>query len=461
MNKTMESRNQVIETEGVKQGNLLLEDISVINANMDDNNANNKNGDSSKSNRSATRTRKKSPRQPYYMSESEEISISDLDLIANKRKLNKRSTEMSVGDIFSKKNEEASVSPKDVSSGGDKENTRKTKKTQKTLSTLSNEHKQYKDKHSDKHSDKGSRDENDDEEVRREKSELLYKFEKLNANKKLSSLTFTMNSRLRDIKNEYERVRNQLQTERSVKFFQRMLLLGVQGVEILNTKFDPLGVDLDGWGESMAYSLENQDYDEVLQELYEKYKGKGQMAPETKLIFMIISSASMFAITKKLTKSDSGLGALLGSFAGKSSSAPAPSAPAPVQPQYNAPQYNAPQYNAPQYNAPQYNAPQVRIPFASQLNNQQAPQQVQIDTDTMTDDEPSKLKGPDEDISIQNILQKMEQKRREQEQLAQRQQPQSDNETENTSEVLKSIPINGPKRRGRPPKNKKGVSLAR
>ena len=74
-----------------------------------------------------------------------------------------------------------------------------------------------------------------------------------------------------EIKNEYERVRNEIQTERSVAFFKRMLLLGVQGIEMMNTKFDPLGVDLDGWSEAMGYSLENQEYDEVMAELYEKY----------------------------------------------------------------------------------------------------------------------------------------------------------------------------------------------
>ena len=108
-----------------------------------------------------------------------------------------------------------------------------------------------------------------------------------------------MNNSLDEIRNEHERVRNEIQTERSVAFFKRMLLLGVQGIEMLNNRFDPLGVDLDGWSGAMGYSMENQEYDEVMAELYEKYKGRGQMSPEMKLIFMIISSATMFTISKK------------------------------------------------------------------------------------------------------------------------------------------------------------------
>jgi hypothetical protein len=449
----MESQNQIIETEVLQNNNYLMDDISLVNQNENL-------GGSEKGN-SPPRTRKTPKKQPYYMSESDDVSISDLDLIANKKKVNKRSTEMSVNDIISKKDSTKSKSKSKKKSSDvidlkqqqfsennnqvyqDNNYTKKSRVEDQNNNNYQNNY-QKTNNHSDNQSYKY---ENDNEEIRRQKSELLYKFDKLNVNKKFSSLSFNMNSRLRDIQGEYERIKNQVQTERSVKFFQRMLLLGVQGVELLNTKFDPLGVDLDGWGESMAYSLENQEYDEVMQELYEKYKGSGQMAPETKLIFMIISSASMFAITKKLTKSDMGLGAIFGSL-GKS--APGPASPPP---------------------AATATATATQIPFANMLNgngsrsnqfnlgrNESRVQQDNL-SDTTTDEEPSKLKGPDDNASIQEILQKMEEKRKAQQLLQEQQQNREKEEllSNDSTDILKNIPIN--KKRGRPAK--RGIGMNR
>ena len=39
----------------------------------------------------------------------------------------------------------------------------------------------------------------------------------------------------------------------------------------LNNKFDPLDLKLDGWGESIHENI--NDYDDVFEELHEKYKG--------------------------------------------------------------------------------------------------------------------------------------------------------------------------------------------
>ena len=111
-----------------------------------------------------------------------------------------------------------------------------------------------------------------------------------------------MDCSLEEIKNEFDRVTNAIKVDRSVRFMKKMLLLGVQGVEMLNNKFDPVGVDLDGWSEAMGYSMENEEYDEVMAELCEKYKGRGQMSPELRLVFMIVSSATMFTISKKISK---------------------------------------------------------------------------------------------------------------------------------------------------------------
>jgi hypothetical protein len=63
------------------------------------------------------------------------------------------------------------------------------------------------------------------------------KFNKLNIKGKWSSLHLDMNCTLDEIRNEFERVRNEISNERSVAFFKRMLLLGVQGIEMMNIQF--------------------------------------------------------------------------------------------------------------------------------------------------------------------------------------------------------------------------------
>ena len=45
------------------------------------------------------------------------------------------------------------------------------------------------------------------------------------------------------------------------------------------------------------------DYDEVFEELHEKYKGKAQVAPELKLMMMVGGSAFMFHLTNTMFKS--------------------------------------------------------------------------------------------------------------------------------------------------------------
>jgi hypothetical protein len=66
----------------------------------------------------------------------------------------------------------------------------------------------------------------------------------------------------------------------------------VTGLEMMNEKFNPLDWKLDGWSESVHENVE--DFDEVFEELYDKYKGKGNMPPEARLLFMLAGSGFMF-----------------------------------------------------------------------------------------------------------------------------------------------------------------------
>ena len=80
-----------------------------------------------------------------------------------------------------------------------------------------------------------------------------------------------------------------------------MLVACTTGIEFLNNKFDPFDIKLDGWSESVHENI--NEYDEVFEELYEKYKTDTKIAPELKLMFMIGGSAFMFHLTNTMLKS--------------------------------------------------------------------------------------------------------------------------------------------------------------
>jgi hypothetical protein len=84
-----------------------------------------------------------------------------------------------------------------------------------------------------------------------------------------------------------------------------MLVACVTGIEMLNTTFDPLGARLDGWSETMYDGLD--EYDDVFEELHNKYKTKAKMAPELRLLMMVGGSGAMFHMTNAMFKSAPGL----------------------------------------------------------------------------------------------------------------------------------------------------------
>ena len=139
------------------------------------------------------------------------------------------------------------------------------------------------------------------EEIAAEKQELLYRLERLDANGFKSSRKFTMNSNLEDIKFEYERIKKQRDVDKSIKFQRKILMAVSSGIEFLNGKFDPFDIKLDGWSESIYENL--HEYDEVFEELHEKYKSKVKVAPELRLLMMFGGSAFMFHLTNTLFKS--------------------------------------------------------------------------------------------------------------------------------------------------------------
>ena len=134
-----------------------------------------------------------------------------------------------------------------------------------------------------------------------EKADLLNKLARLQ--KKGFNVSGRLNnySNIEEIRTEYKRVTYQIEVDQSIRFQRRMLMAFVTGLEFLNKRYDPFDVQLDGWSDDTMRNMD--DYDNVFEELHNKYKTKMAIAPEVKLIMMVGGSAMMFHLTNSMFKS--------------------------------------------------------------------------------------------------------------------------------------------------------------
>ena len=137
--------------------------------------------------------------------------------------------------------------------------------------------------------------------VDEEKADLVNKLGRL------EKKGFTVNKRLNayspidELRNEVKRITYSIDVDKSIKFSRRMLIACTTGLEFMNKKYNPFEIQLDGWSENVMENVD--DYDEVFEELYVKYRSKMHVAPEIKLIMMLGGSAMMFHLTNSMFKS--------------------------------------------------------------------------------------------------------------------------------------------------------------
>jgi len=139
------------------------------------------------------------------------------------------------------------------------------------------------------------------EDIQKAKFDLLCKFERLRDKGIKIPKVFSMSSDYEEMKYEYERLVHQKKMNNSVKMQQKMLISLISGIEFLNGKFDPFDVVLDGWSASTSEGLD--EYEDIFEELYEKYQGSSNMSPEVKLCLMVCGSGFMFHLQNSMLKS--------------------------------------------------------------------------------------------------------------------------------------------------------------
>lgn len=140
-----------------------------------------------------------------------------------------------------------------------------------------------------------------EEEINNKKRNLLYQFDRLEKKGVKLPRKYNINSNLEEMQSDYDRIVHDRSADASIKFQRKVLIASVTGIEFMNTKFDPINARLDGWSENVHESIE--DYDDIFEELHQKYKGDSQMAPELRLLMSLAGSAFMFHLTNTMFKS--------------------------------------------------------------------------------------------------------------------------------------------------------------
>ena len=141
---------------------------------------------------------------------------------------------------------------------------------------------------------------NSEEDTTNLKKELLYQFERMEKKGMKLPKKFTLSSSYEDMKMEYDRLKRDKDVDATIKLYRRIMMIGCSGLEWVNNKYNPISVKLTGWSDSVYESID--DYDEIFEELHDKYKGKSKMSPEIRLLMMLGGSAFMHHVTHSMFK---------------------------------------------------------------------------------------------------------------------------------------------------------------
>ena len=140
-----------------------------------------------------------------------------------------------------------------------------------------------------------------DREKRRKKRAMLQKLEDWYSKGQIKHSTqFTMESSYEEIEDEYETALEDKRKKDSVKLQQWWFMTFVNSLEYANSAFNPFDINLDGWGEQVSEDIES--YEEIFNELHDKYKG-GKMAPELSLLLRLGFSAAVVNFSNKALSS--------------------------------------------------------------------------------------------------------------------------------------------------------------
>lgn len=139
------------------------------------------------------------------------------------------------------------------------------------------------------------------DEIMSEKVDLLYRYGRLEQNGYKSGLDLNTRTPLEVLRSEVSKLERMRTVQRSIRTQRKILVSFASGTEYVNKRYNPYKFALDGWSGEVLENI--GDYDEVFEELHDKYKDSVQMAPELKLLTMVGGSGLMFHLSNTLFKS--------------------------------------------------------------------------------------------------------------------------------------------------------------
>ena len=135
------------------------------------------------------------------------------------------------------------------------------------------------------------------QEIRMKKIELLRRLSEIKSKGYSLTKEYDFNSSIEEMEYEYSLLKSFADKRNGTKLYKSILLNGISLVEFVNDKYDPFDFKLGGWSEHM--SVEIDSYEDIIEEIYEKYKSTGKTTPpEIRLIFLILASGAAFHFTK-------------------------------------------------------------------------------------------------------------------------------------------------------------------
>ncbi len=126
------------------------------------------------------------------------------------------------------------------------------------------------------------------EEVLKKKNFILTKLKRLQQKGVELTKNVSINTPLHELENEYMMAKKEQNLEANLEWCKQGLVYICSFLENTN-KMMNTGAKLDGWSEEIYNTRDN--YDDVFEELIDKYGGDIEMAPEIRLIMMLVGSA--------------------------------------------------------------------------------------------------------------------------------------------------------------------------
>jgi hypothetical protein len=135
------------------------------------------------------------------------------------------------------------------------------------------------------------------QEIRMKKIELLRKLSEVKLKGYSLTKEYDFNSTVEEMEYEYDLLKSFVDKRNGTKLYKNLILNGIGIAEFFNDKYNPFDFQLAGWSDHM--SIEIDSYDDLIEELYEKYKSSGKSLPvEVRLFLFVFASGAAFHMSK-------------------------------------------------------------------------------------------------------------------------------------------------------------------